>query len=130
MNKPFKLPNQEHNKNGRFSRSGEEAVPGTPVFRKKLGDDILGEANDDGTIYLDTSLEPGSKEESHVLMHEMVHMTQMKTGKLSYEDDKVTWNGDDYPRENGYILYEGEKYPEGSPELPWEKMPWGNNTII
>ena len=119
----FKLPMQNklnHNK-GRFTHSGEEAAPGTPIIRKKLAKGILGEANDDGTIFLSDKIQPGSAQERATLAHEMQHMTDMKTGKLSYTDDMIEWNGNRYARlPKGKILFEGKKYNEGDPTLPWE----------
>ena len=119
----FKLPMQNRlNQNkGRFTHSGEEAAPGTPIIRKKLESGVLAEANNDGTMFVDQSVEPGSDLERHVLRHEMQHMTDMKTGKLAYDDHTVTWDGQSYPRlDGGFILYEGRKLPEGDPALPWE----------
>jgi len=102
----------------------DSSVPGTPVIKRKLGGGILGEANNDGTIFISHKVEPGSEQEQHVLMHEMVHMTDMKVGKLAYDDNYVKWNGEIYPREKGKILYNDEWLPEGSKDFPWEKMPW------
>ena len=45
----------------------------------------------------------------------------MKIGKLSYEDDHIKWNGVEYPRMKGKILYNGEWVPEGTKNFPWEK---------
>ena len=69
----FKLPNQNHKKvtRGRFFNSKNEAAPGTPLYRKKLDGGIQAEANDDGTIFVDESIEPGSAEERQILMHEI-----------------------------------------------------------
>tara|TARA_R100000234_G_C4956035_1_gene159584 strand:- start:487 stop:852 length:366 start_codon:yes stop_codon:yes gene_type:complete len=119
----FKLPNQKHRKitKRRFFNSKEEACPGTPLFRKKLDGKILGEANDDGTIFIDESVVPGSYEERKILMHEVKHMTDMKIGKMKYTDNTLTWDGRTYPRANGKVLYEGEWLPEGSKQFPWEK---------
>jgi hypothetical protein len=119
----FKLPNQNHKKvtKGRFSHSREEASPGTPLYRKKLDGGIQAEANDDGTIFIDESVEPGSAEERQILSHEMKHLTDMKIGKMKYDDNHIKWNGIEYPRENGKILYEGEWVEEGGKEFPWEK---------
>jgi len=103
---------------------GDGSVPGTPVISKKLGKGIMGEANNDGTIFISNKIKPGSKEEQHVIMHEMVHMTDMKIGKLAYSDDAVRWNGETYARKDGKIHYNGRWMPEGSKEFPWEKMPW------
>ena len=119
----FKLPNNKHKKvsSGRFFHSKEEAAPGTPLYRKKLGGGIQAEANDDGTIFIDESVESGSAEERKILMHEMKHLTDLKIGKMKYTDNSLTWNGTEYPREKGKILYEGEWIPEGGKEFPWEK---------
>lgn len=119
----FKLPNQKHKKvsTGRFFNSKDEAAPGTPLFRKTLGNNIQAEANDDGTIFIDNSVEPGSAEERQILMHEMKHLTDMKIGKMKYTDNDITWNGAKYPRAEGKILFEGKWIPEGGKQLPWEK---------
>ena len=102
----------------------DSSVPGTPVLRKSLKGGVLGEANNDGSIFIHKKVKPGSEQEQHVLMHEMVHMTDMKIGKLGYDDNYVKWNGEIYPREKGKILYNDEWLPEGSKDFPWEKMPW------
>ncbi len=67
---------------------------------------------------------PGSEQEKEVVMHEMIHMTDMKVGKLAYDDNFIKWNGVEYPRAKGKILYNNEWVPEGSKDFPWEKMPW------
>ncbi len=119
----FKLPNQNHKKvaKGRFSHSTEEACPGTPLYRKKLGEGIQAEANNDGTIFIAESVEPGSAEERQILTHEVKHLTDMKIGKMKYDDNWIKYNGMEYPRAEGKILYEGEWIDEGSKEFPWEK---------
>ena len=118
----FKLPNQRNKKTatGRF-HTVEEAAPGTPLYRKKLGKGIQGEANDDGTIFISDSVVKDSAEERQILTHEMKHLTEMKIGKLKYNDDYLKYNGIEYPREKGFILYEGEWHPEGSKNFPWEQ---------
>ena len=114
----------------RFGKqSGEEgSVPGTPVIRVPLeeGDqfDILGEANMDGSIYISDKLEPGSFEDRQTINHEMRHATDMKIGKLAYEDDYITYNGETFPREtrNGkdMILVYGKWKEAGDEGFPWE----------
>ena len=119
----FKLPNQKHKKvaKGRFSHSNEEACPGTPLYRKKLDQGVQAEANDDGTIFISETVEPGSAEERKILMHEMQHLVDMRVGKLSYTDDDITWMGETYERKKGKINYNGKWLPEGSTEFPWER---------
>ena len=102
----------------------DSSIPGTPVLRKNLKGGIMGEANNDGSIFISDKLHLGSVEEQHVIMHEMVHQTDMKLGKLSYNDDYVKWMGNTYKRENGMIEYNGQMLPEGDKSFPWEKMPW------
>ena len=111
-------------------RFGQEAgdvdasVPGTPVIRKPLDEGILGEANMDGTIYISDKIIPNSQEEAEVINHEMRHATDMKTGKLSYGDDFVQFNGITYPREtiNGrdMIKVDGKWKEAGDHGFPWE----------
>jgi hypothetical protein len=104
---------------------GDASVPGTPVIRKPLGEGILGEANMDGSIYINENIVPGSKEEAQVLNHEMRHATDMKIGKLAYGDDFVKWNGNIYPRQdiNGkdMIKVDGQWKEAGTHDFPWEE---------
>ena len=104
---------------------GDASVPGTPVIRKPLGEGILGEANMDGSIYINENIVPGSKEEAQVLNHEMRHSTDMKIGKLAYGDDFVKWNGNIYPRQdiNGkdMIKVDGQWKEAGTHDFPWEE---------
>lgn len=100
------------------------SIPGVDVIRKKLGSGIMGEANMDGSIYISESVEPGSKEEREVLMHEMRHATDMKIGKLKYEDDCIKYNGRKHERKmidgKDMINYDGKWLQAGSTEFPWE----------
>ena len=100
------------------------SVPGTPVIRKPLDEGIMGEANMDGTIFINKNIVPGSKEEAEVVNHEMRHATDMKIGKLSYGDDFVQFNGVTYPRKtiNGkdMIIVDGKAKEAGDHDFPWE----------
>ena len=110
----------------RFSQEagGDASVPGTAVIRKNLEGGILGEANMDGSIYLSNKVQPKSQEETQVLLHEMRHATDMKTGKLAYDDDSIKYNGITYPREtrNGKDMIKVDgKWTEAGGDFPWEK---------
>ena len=104
---------------------GEASVPGTPVIRKPLAEGILGEANMDGSIYINSNIVPGSYDERQVINHEMRHSTDMRIGKLSYGDDFVRFDGVTYPRKtiNGkdMIIVDGVAKEAGSSDFPWEK---------
>ena len=119
----LQVDNGEIKNKMRFNK-GDISIPGVPVFRKDLGEGIMGEANMDGSIYLSNNIEPGSKEEREVLIHEMRHATDMKIGKLKYEDDYIKYNGETYQRKdiNGedMINYNGKWIQAGSTEFPWE----------
>ena len=104
---------------------GDASVPGTPVIRKDLEEGVLGEANMDGSIYVSNTVQPGSFEEKQVVGHEMRHATDIKIGKLEYEDNYIKWNGETFLREtrNGkdMILVDGKWKEAGSRGFPWEK---------
>ena len=105
-------------------KSDEASIPGNPVVRKNLGPDILGEANMDGSIFISNKIQPGSEEENQVLLHEMRHATDMKLGKLAYNDDSVYYDGVTYPREtiNGKDMIKVDgKWKEAGDDFPWEK---------
>jgi len=93
----------------------------TPILRKNLDSGVLGEANIDGSIFIDKSIKKGSQLEKDVIAHEAFHAKQMKNGVLSYTDYSVTYRGEDYERKDGQIKYNGKFYPEGSEVFPWEK---------
>jgi len=108
-------------KSGGIGAKDDASVPGTPVIRKDLEKGISGEANIDGSIFLSNEVEPGSEQEKEVLLHEMKHIVDMRIGRLKYDDDSVTWDGNRYERKNGKINYNGKWVPEGGKDFPWEK---------
>ena len=106
-------------------QAGEEgSVPGTPVVRVPLEEGIMGEANMDGSIYINENIIPGSYEDRQVINHEMRHATDMRTGKLAYADDHIMYNGERFDREtrNGkdMIKINGKWKEAGDTSFPWE----------
>jgi len=105
-------------------KTDNASIPGNEVIRKKLDEGILGEANMDGSIFISDKIQPGSSEENQVLLHEMRHATDMKLGKLAYNDDSVYYDGVTYPREsiNGKDMIKVDgKWKEAGDDFPWEK---------
>jgi len=105
-------------------KSDDASVSGNPVIRKKLDEGILGEANMDGSIFISDQIQPNSPIEKQVLVHEMRHATDMKLGKLAYNDDSVYYDGITYPREtrNGKDMIKVDgKWKEAGDDFPWEK---------
>ena len=88
----------------------EASEYGMPVFEKKLSKGVRGEANRDGTIFVDKNLP--QKEIEKTVAHEKVHMDQMKRGDLYYDDTYVYWKGKRYLR---------SEMKEGAKDLPWER---------
>jgi len=129
-NRGLEATNGEIKTKMRFGKEsgGEGSVPGTPVIRVPLEDgdrfEILGEANMDGSIYISDKLEPGSFEDRQTINHEMRHATDIKLGKLSYEDDHIMYNGDRFERMDidgvDSILVDGKWKEAGDTGFPWE----------
>ena len=111
----------------RFGKqAGEEgSVPGTPVIRVPLEEGVMGEANMDGSIYVNEKIIPGSFDDKQTINHEMRHATDIKIGKLAYDDNSITYNGEVFPREtiNGkdMIKVDGKWKEAGDTGFPWEK---------
>ena len=100
------------------------SVPGTPVIRVPLDEGVMGEANMDGSIYINELIQPNSYEDKQVINHEMRHATDMKIGKLEYGDDYVKWNGEIFPRQTidgkDMILVDGSWKEAGHSGFIWE----------
>ena len=88
----------------------ELSTYGRPVFEKDLEDNVIAEANKDGTTFVNKNSSKEQKEEA--IEHEEVHHEQMERGDLDYTDSAVKWKGKTYSR---------TKMNEGSAQLPWEK---------
>ena len=91
------------------------------IRRTNIEDGALAKANMDGSIDIDNSVEPGSALEKRIIKHEKQHIKDIDSGKLSYTENYVMWNGKKYPRKDGMIKYKGKWCPEGDDKLPWEK---------
>lgn len=110
----------------------ETSTYNTPVFKKNLEGDILGEANNDGTIFIDKSLKGKAKQEA--VDHEQVHLDQMAQGKLQYTDNEVIWKKDTksparvYARIGGRLIDKktGKSDVEGG-AFEWEKDAYENS---
>jgi hypothetical protein len=76
-----------------------------------MEDGVLGKANNNGTIVLNNKL-TDPEQIQDVIDHEMVHIQQMKDGRLDYDDKNVYWEGKTIPRSS---------IKEGSAALAWEK---------
>jgi hypothetical protein len=83
----------------------------TPIYNVDMEDGVLGKANNNGSITLNNKIKD-PKQIDDVIDHEMVHIKQMKDGRLDYDDDNVYWEGKKYSRAS---------MKEGAKNLPWEQ---------
>jgi len=83
----------------------------TPIYQVDMDDNILGMAQNNGTILINKNVSPLELQKNKTISHEMVHIDQMKRGDLDYTDSHVIWKGKKYSR---------AKMDEGSKKLPWE----------
>lgn len=83
----------------------------TPIYSVDMDDNILGMAQNNGSILINKNVSPLEIKKSKTIEHEMVHIDQMKRGDLDYTDSSVLWKGKKYSRSS---------MKEGSKKLPWE----------
>ena len=116
-----------------FRRNQQANIPGVPIIAKPLGEGIMGEANMDGTIFVSDKLDPNSAEYRQVINHEMRHATDMKLGKLAYDDDHITYNGERFERKDikgvDSIMVDGKWKEAGDTGFPWEDDANNGNNI-
>tara|TARA_R110001599_G_scaffold60257_1_gene167520 strand:- start:300 stop:671 length:372 start_codon:yes stop_codon:yes gene_type:complete len=101
------------------SRSPFKQKKDYPVMEKKLDPGVIAEANNDGTIFVSKDVSPAVQK--HAVKEEIEHQKDMESGKLDYTDSNVKWDGKNYPRKNGKVLYSGKWLDEGDNRFPWEK---------
>ena len=98
----------------------------TPIFRGKPSNGALGEANNDGSIVIDSNIPVNSDKFKRAVKHEMQHAMDMKTGRAAYGENWVMWEGDIYIRKliNGvpHIAGPAGRLPDGHPDHPWEQV--------
>ena len=96
-----------------------------PIIRKKLDDDIIAEANMDGSIFVNEDVDPNSPMFKSAIRHEQVHLDQMADGRAAYGENWVMWEGKIYFRRNirGVDVIDGPngRWPEGDENHPWEQ---------
>lgn len=98
-----------------FKLNAPFPIDNTPIYHVDMEDDVMGKANNNGTIIINKDLDP--KMLDKVVKHEMVHIDQMKRGDLDYDDKNVYWKGKVYPRAT---------MNEGAKNLPWEDEAYRN----
>jgi hypothetical protein len=93
-------------------RSSNVGMDNTPIYQVDMDDNVLGMAQNNGTVLVNKNVSPLELEKNKTISHEKVHIDQMKRGDLDYTDTDVFWKGKKYPR---------SKMDEGAKNLPWEQ---------
>tara|TARA_R100001463_G_C3486410_1_gene217512 strand:- start:445 stop:813 length:369 start_codon:yes stop_codon:yes gene_type:complete len=97
---------------GELFNYDRSAFDDAPIIKKDLEEGVKAEANKDGSIYVDKSVDLSSKQGKKIIEHEKVHLDQFERGDLDYDEDTVTWKGKTIARSS---------IKEGAKNLPWEK---------
>ncbi len=96
----------------------------TTLFRKKMDDGSLAQANMDGSMDIDPSVDLNSELGRRIIKHEQAHLDQIESGRAAYGDNWVMWEGNIYIRkeENGIPVIDGPngRWAEGDLHHPWE----------
>jgi hypothetical protein len=82
----------------------------TPIVNMPLGDDIMGRADKRGTILINQDM-THQEDIIDTINHEEVHIKQLASGELDYDEDNVYFKGKTYPRST---------FNEANKKLPWE----------
>ena len=110
----------------RDPRTSKNVSFGNRVFRKysDMGPGVVAQANNDGSIDVDPSVNLNSPLCRKVIKHENKHLEQIESGRAGYNDETVMWEGKLYFRKeiNGEAVIDGPngRWPEGHPNHPWE----------
>tara|TARA_R110002020_G_C15898056_1_gene740728 strand:+ start:157 stop:624 length:468 start_codon:yes stop_codon:yes gene_type:complete len=90
-----------------------------------MSDGNLAEANMDGSINVDPSVDLSSPFGKKLLKHEQQHIDDIEDGIASYDDNHITFKGEKYKRINVNgewgVMWKDEFKPEGDSSLPWEQ---------
>tara|TARA_R110000824_G_scaffold8140_1_gene36896 strand:+ start:4690 stop:5004 length:315 start_codon:yes stop_codon:yes gene_type:complete len=93
-------------------KSSSIEIDNTPIYQVDMDDNILGMAQNNGSILVNKNVSPIELKKNRTVEHEKTHIDQMRRGDLDYTDTDVFWKGKKYPR---------SKMDEGDKNLPWEK---------
>ena len=90
-----------------------------------MADGTVAEANMDGSINVDPSVDLSSPFGKKMLKHEQQHIDDIESGVASYDDHYITFKGEKFKRINVNgkwgVMYKGEFKEEGDPSLEWEQ---------
>jgi|TARA_B110000238_G_C15867779_1_gene327987 hypothetical protein len=93
-----------------FKLTSPFAKHATPIVNVPMEENVMGRADKRGTILINKDLKD-PKQIEDTINHENVHIKQMASGDLDYDEKNVYFKGKKYPR---------SKFNEANKQLPWE----------
>jgi len=123
----FKLGSEtrdiKDSENVKIGGDGKHFNPnGVKIHHTPLAKGTIAEANNDGTISINSDINLSSAMMKRVIKHELQHLKDMKEGRANYGDEWVMWEGKIYFRKEGMVDGPNGRWPEGHPNHPWEKI--------
>jgi len=100
-----------------FKLNSPYDINNTPIYFVKEEDGVLGRTNMNCTITINDNVR-NQKQLKEIINHEMVHVKQIKDGRLAYDDNNI------YHRKSGkgkWKVKKRSKQVDGSPISWWEK---------
>ena len=108
-----------------FKLGSEKRGIKAPLYSKKPEGGGLAQANMDGSVDIDPSINLNSRFGRKVIKHEQEHIDQIESGRAAYGDNWVMWEDNIYIRktEDGIPVIDGPngRWPEGDLHHPWEQ---------
>lgn len=97
-------------------------IDNTPIYFVDEEKGVLGRANMNGTITVNKDVKSPAKIKE-IIKHEKVHIDQIKTGKLAYDNENI------YHRKSGKGKWNVKKRgkDDGSKSTWWEKEAYNKN---
>ena len=83
----------------------------TPIVNMPMEENVMGRADKRGNILINKDLKD-PKQIQDTINHENVHIEQMASGELDYDDQTVYFRGKKFLR---------KEFNESNKNLPWEK---------
>lgn len=120
----FKLGSERRNikdsSSIKMAKSGSFNPNNVEIVNTPLDKGTIAEANNDGTISINSDAKISSALMKRTIKHEMQHLKDMEEGKAGYGENWVMWEGKIYFRREGMIDGPNGRWPEGDKNHPWE----------
>jgi ribosomal protein S17 len=104
-----------------IAKGGSFNSSNVKIINTPLDKGTIAEANNDGTISINSEAKISKPLMKRVIKHEMKHLKDMEEGRADYGENWVMWEDNIYFRRNGMIDGPNGRLPEGHKDHPWEQ---------